>query len=132
MGTKRTKPRKGGNGMNKIYYAVVDEDVGGCYISAKDTREAKKIAPMSELISEYMQSYIDLKCHVCKDEKGKFRQTQIPSKVLEIKEIISEKIHWWFCKNEECEQDEYFEYVNDAIYKCPKCNNAYEIPYMDY
>jgi hypothetical protein len=120
--------------MNKIYYAVVDEDYGGVYISAKSIKEAKALSLSEDIISENMESYIDLKCHAVRDRNKKIHTTELPSKILSIQEIIKEKCHWWYCKNEECEQDEYFVYSDTGEwgrYKCPKCGMMYDIPYVN-
>lgn len=115
--------------MNKIYFAQVDVDVGGCYISASSIKEAKKISYKSELISEYLDNYIDLECHVCRHKDKKYKYTDLPTGIMEIEEILQEKCHWFFCTNRECEQDDYFELTDDDNCKCPKCGNVFEIPF---
>ena len=120
--------------MNKIYYAVVSEDWGGTYVSAPNLKIAKKIAMRDEIISECIGSYIDLKCHARRDSNRKIIHTELPVKVLSIGEIITEKCHWWFCKNADCEQDERFEHLDTGEwgqYKCPKCGMVFDIPYTN-
>jgi len=117
---------EGGRRMNKIYFAVADEDEGGVYISAKNIKEAKKLAMTDSIISEYLINYIDLKCRWIK------RYTDLPSKVMDIEEIIQEKIHWWYCVD--CEQDDDFKYLNENNtdkYKCPYCGNIANVPYVN-
>jgi hypothetical protein len=119
--------------MNKIYFAYVDEDMGGTYISAPNLREAKKLALTVECIYEYMDSYIDLKCHCVRDDDGKIKKTSLPTKVLTIEEILQERCHWWDC--DKCGQSEYFEYAGTGedgftdYCKCPKCGEVFYIPY---
>ncbi|AGC67420.1 hypothetical protein Cst_c03980 [Thermoclostridium stercorarium subsp. stercorarium DSM 8532] len=118
--------------MNKIYFAYVDEDMGGTFISAPNLKIAKKLALNDASIALYIDSYIDLKCHCVRDENNKIKKTNLPTKILTIQEILQERCHWWNCYN--CEQDEYFEYAYQEIdgtdyYKCPKCGGIYYIPY---
>jgi len=118
--------------MNKIYFAYVDVDIGGTYISAPNLKAAKKQALKDPLITLYMDSYIDLKCHCVRDEYGKIRHTNLPTKIMTIQEILQERCHWWSCCN--CGQDECFEFAHRKedgtdYYKCPKCGIIAYIPY---
>lgn len=119
--------------MNKLYFAIVDDDVGGCYISAPSVKEAKKLAMYEPLVHDYLEIYIDLKCHCCRDKDGKIRRTKIGTGVLTMQGIFDEKLEWFGCpKCEENikESEKGYKALDDSKCECLDCGHIFEIPYV--
>lgn len=106
---------------NKVYYATADEDYGGIYIAAENIKEAKRIALKSEIISDHLENYIDLQIHWRKGINTQYEGE------LNIEQINELGLTWWECSN--CQKEE-FEILDTFTYKCKKCGNTAEIPYL--
>lgn len=109
--------------MNKVYFAIVDEDYGGTYIAAPNIKEAKRIALGCDIINGFLENYIDLRVKWQKGIKTDY------SGELNIYEINELGLTWWACPD--CDKEE-FEIIDDETYKCKNCGNTYDIPYENY
>lgn len=106
---------------NKVYFVQGDEDIGGAYIAAKTSKDAKNIA-LGIWVAETVENpFIDLKIRRCWSVK----ETDYDG-LLDIYKINDLKLTWWECSN--CCKDN-FEIINEITYKCKDCNNEDEIPY---
>lgn len=117
--------------MNRIYFAVADDDFGGVYISAPTSREARKIAWCEELINNYADGYTDFEVRLCRVESGGKKgpkTTNLISGTLDIKEIISEGLAWWSCP--QCEKHNFAVGDINEYYQCLDCGHTDLIPYI--
>lgn len=111
--------------MNKIYFVIVSDDWGGVYVSAPNEAIAREIAQTDPLIYEFLSCEENWDFFRCRYVKG----TNLPTKVLNIEEIINEDCHWWSCDNEDCRNEGPFQYYGSHKYKCLKCGSVFDVPY---
>lgn len=69
-----------------------------------------------------MYEYLDLKIHWCKGIKTKYEGE------LDIVQINELGLTWWSCSK--CDSEK-FEIIDTFTYKCKKCGNTENIPYID-
>ncbi len=111
--------------MNKVYFFIVDEDYGGVYVAAKNWKEARKYSMQDELISEYMEEFIDLRGSIVKPKVF----TTLEG-VLSIEQTIKLGLAWWDCENDSCIGGE-IEFVDELNYRCSGCGEINKIPYVN-
>lgn len=109
--------------MNKVYFACVLDEHCGTYIAAPNIREAKKIAYGCDIISSFIDNYIDLRIHW---EKGIKTESYGELDIFEINKL---GLTWWDCP--ECETDD-FTIIHEFKYRCNKCDKEFDIPYEEY
>lgn len=107
---------------NKVYFAVGDEDYGGIYIAAKNSKEAKRIALGTWVSETVYNPFIDLRVTRCWSVK----ETDYEGE-LDISQINELGLAWWSCPN--CDKEN-FEIIDSKTYKCNTCNQSFEIPYI--
>ena len=111
--------------MNRLYFLVVCDDWGGIYVSAPNEEVARRIGQKDPLIYEPLDIDENKDCFRCKYIKD----TNLPTKFLDINDILHEGCHWWCCENNECQSKGPFKYVGNERYKCLDCENIFNIPY---
>lgn len=109
--------------MNKVYFAHVVRESCGTFIAAPNIKEAKKIAYKCDIISDFIDNYIDLRIEWKKGIKTEFYGE------LDIFEINKLGLTWWSCP--ECDGAD-FTIIHDFKYLCNKCDKEFEIPYEEY
>lgn len=107
---------------NKVYSVEGDPDYGCAYIAAKTSKEAKQIALGCDVAQMLDNPYIELRVLRCWQVKGTDYEGE-----LNIYQINELGLAWWWCP--ECNNED-FEIIDTYIYKCKKCGNIGEIPYL--
>lgn len=108
---------------NKVYFAQGDEDYGGIYIAAKNSKEAKSIALGTWVAETLYNPFIDLRVIRCWSVKEAEYEGELD--ILQINEL---GLAWWSCPN--CDKED-FEIINNKTYRCKTCNKEFEIPYIN-
>lgn len=88
--------------MNKIYFAEAgDGDYGGGFFSAPTSKVARSIAYTSDIICNYIDSYVDFSVRLVRlpDESGKRKPvtTNLPDGELTVQQIIDHGLSWFGC-----------------------------------
>ena len=118
---------------NKIYFFKVKELCGGVYVAARSWKEARKIARKNEMVSEYIEEFIDIEGRL---ERFYGKPVFIDYEgVLSIEQIIDIGIAWWECS--ECDSRDIQlvkgndKNVPEDEYKCNECGHIGYVPYVE-
>lgn len=107
---------------NKVYCAEGDPDYGCVYIAAKTAKEAKQVALRHDVAEHVYNPFIDLRV----TRVWSVKETHFEGE-LDIAQINELGLTWWECP--ECSGED-FEIIDGWNFKCKKCKNEFEIPYI--